>query len=80
MGMRKKLIGVLDDLPVDDEWYGNEEIADHLLANDVVKVVRCKDCKHYENKNINLLPHCTLCGTTKFEDDFCSCGERREGE
>ena len=51
-----------------------------MRYENTVEVVRCKDCKHYENKNINLLPHCTLCGTTKFEDDYCSCGERREGE
>jgi hypothetical protein len=47
---------------------------------DAVEVVRCKDCKYYENKNINLLPHCTLCGITKFEDDFCSCGERKDND
>lgn len=43
-------------------------------------LVRCEDCKHYNNKDVNLLPHCTLSGITKFEDDFCSDGERREGE
>jgi hypothetical protein len=47
---------------------------------DAVEVVRCKDCKYYENKNINLLPYCTLCGITKFEDDFCSCGERKDND
>ena len=42
---------------------------------DAVEVVRCKDCKYYED--VKLLPHCTLCGIMKCEDDFCSDGERR---
>lgn len=51
---------------------------------DLVEVVRCKDCKWYEQKQKNL-PYavkksycnrsCTL--ATK-EDDFCSYGERSE--
>ena len=45
---------------------------------DAVKVVRCKDCKYYED--VKLLPHCTLCGIMKCEDDFCSDGEREDNE
>lgn len=55
----------------------------HFAGAEMVEyaeVVRCKDCKHYNNKDVNLLPHCTLSGITKFEDDFCSDGESREGE
>ena len=49
------------------------QIADHLIANDVVSVVRCEDCKHhYENDDF-------ICIGVK-DDDFCSYGERREGE
>ena len=44
------------------------------------EVVRCVDCKYYEHKDVNLLPHCTLCGITKAEDDYCSCGERKDNE
>ena len=40
---------------------------------DYVEVVRCKDCKHhYENDDF-------ICIGVK-DDDFCSYGERREGE
>ena len=50
---------------------------------DIVEVVRCKDCKHYmlwedsEDKR--------TCGKSiglmvSDPDDFCSYGERREGE
>ena len=63
----------------------NESIADHLLANDVVKVVRCKDCKYYtpiklpsskwESKTL----YCTRNINAKMnENDFCSYGELKE--
>lgn len=50
-------------------------LATHLIANDIVPVVRCKGCKHY-----NLL---ALACTHKYfnrriaMDGFCSYGERR---
>ena len=48
---------------------------------DAVEVVRCKDCKHCSNNTPDGLHWCdeheigSLC-----DDDFCSYGERREGE
>ena len=45
---------------------------------DAVEVVRCKDCKYYCNGW-----HCNLYLNVSHEtkpDDFCSYGERREGE
>ena len=54
-------------------------------AVDAVPVVRCKDCYYYEQ-----LPYapelgklCVLSATWRVpmkEDDFCSCGERREDD
>ena len=51
---------------------------------DVVEVVRCKDCEHFEAinnddhgwcKSISDLP----CGiSVRYDDDFCSYGERAE--
>ena len=48
----------------------------HERDKDIVKVIRCKDCKHY------LFP--LGCGhidgmATAHEDGFCSYAERREG-
>ncbi len=40
MNDREKLIELLDEKCY-DEWYGNDEIADHLLANGVI-VLPCK--------------------------------------
>lgn len=47
---------------------------------DVVKVVRCKDCKYFRDD----YRYCVLLGVDYFgdskvgENDFCSYGERRE--
>ena len=45
---------------------------------DAVEVVRCKDCKQYSQSGL-----CNLYLSVSHEmkpDDFCSYGERREGE
>jgi hypothetical protein len=47
----------------------------NIPAADVVEVVRCKNCKFYHK---NICPHWAYTETKP--DDFCSYGERREGE
>ena len=52
----------------------------NVTAVDVVEVVRCRDCKH----RYTLSSGMSFC-KEKFQmgaidDDFCSYGERREGE
>ena len=78
MGMREKLIELL----ADSEHMSYEKKADFLIANDVVQVVRCKYCKSYENRECkNLVRHMTNpCSIYTLPNDFCSYGERREGE
>lgn len=78
-------------------WVGsgdnNYKDLDEVLADaptaDVVEVVRCKDCRHWNNEGYDAILesafgecqksfedyHC--CETT--ENDYCSYGERREG-
>ena len=55
---------------------------------DVVPVVRCKDCKHWEKRDFqagNDAEHleyggwCPYVRGVRYESDFCSCGERKEG-
>ena len=46
---------------------------------DAVEVVRCKDCKHWTMGYCNNFAYYDYEPTTN-EDDFCSYGERREGE
>lgn len=45
-----------------------------IPAADVAPVVRCKDCAHLYGT------FCTVCGLLpRKPDDFCSCGERKDG-
>ena len=62
-------------MPIDQA----EGLADHLIANGVTIPVRCKDCKHIETIE-NSIPYCTWNCSGCGYDDFCSYGERREGE
>ena len=45
--------------------------------HDLVKVVRCKDCRHYESDGGALMV-CSITDTVKDDADYCSYGERRE--
>ena len=62
----------------------NRELADHLIANDVVPVVRCKDCKCFEKMASNNSYFCNVYGGYVKEKDYCSRAQpkrgRREGE
>lgn len=53
-------------------------------AADVAPVVRCKDCKHrvykYINEEIGEIGGCELFNRAMPNDDFCSYGERKDGE
>ena len=79
--MREKLIEILS-VPIYPHELADpaEVVADYLLDNDVVPVVRCKDCKHYEIGK-DYLSYCNHCdgGIADYprQDDFCSYGERR---
>lgn len=75
---------------MDAPWYDNadREIAlDALLAApkvDAVEVVRCKDCKHYQDgicEQIEYIMDGYYRGTfeEKRPDDFCSLGRARKG-
>ena len=58
-----------------------EQIENFLEYNtvDAVEVVRCKNCKaKYEYSSNNF--YCYLNGMPINEDDFCSLGEKMDGE
>lgn len=61
-----------------------QDFLDNIPTGDVVEVVRCKDCQHYNKRyhRCNLHSEEPDQYSTGFifemqEDDFCSCGERR---
>ena len=51
---------------------------------DAVEVIRCKDCKYYKQNPWSKEEHMICMGWCDWifpdPDDFCSNGERREGE
>lgn len=49
-----------------------KELWEATEKEDLVSVVRCKDCRHYGIGN------CYMYGGQMNEDDFCSYGERRK--
>lgn len=64
-------------IPIVVDW---NDIEDHLVKSDIVKVVRCKDCKFYKQLD-GTCPYLGEDGYYKElpgKDDFCSRGERKE--
>ena len=53
-------------------------IADHLIANDVVPVVRCAKCRLAKTICNDYV--CCLTGMPVNADGFCSLGERKDNE
>ena len=56
--------------------------ADVAPTIDAVEVVRCRDCKHYEIHKPKVLENCERNGyiIPMKPDDFCSYGERKDGD
>jgi hypothetical protein len=76
MGMREKLIEVLrTSCAVGKDCHKSciECTADHMIANDVVPVVRCKDFW-----NCTKSMWCNLLMMNVEANDFCSHGKRRK--
>jgi hypothetical protein len=85
MGMREKLIKILRVPIYPHELVDpTEAVADYLLDNDVVPVVRCKDCKWYSIAPIDGVPYCChesgYCGEHMMGLFFCACGERKDND
>ena len=68
--------------------YGHEHTADEMVeyqrieelpAADVVEVVRCKDCQHYNPEATDWRCDIVTGLVEPYDDDFCSYGERRAG-
>ena len=83
MGMREKLIEILR-VPIYPHELADpaEVVADYLLDNDVVPVVRCKDCENRDDIT-GECKHPKAVGWDVLmpeDDDFCSYGERRTDE
>ena len=80
--MREKLIEILR-VPIFPHELADptEVVADYLLDNDVVPVVRCKDCKHMSVVGMGF----RWCQSweriqTMGDEGFCCFGERKDNE
>lgn len=66
-----------------DKYIQNSELADHLIANNVVSVVRCKDCKFWADGLPGCTEHVKCCKVGFYmvmENGYCVFGERRGGD
>ena len=69
-----------DELPVKTDWHKQYVLytaIEDAPTIDAVPVVRCKDCKNYGDEYF-----CPLLSLADYTDpnDFCSYGERKDGE
>lgn len=90
MANEKRLIDANDYPCLKCEAYGCGTVCPVLLdwlnntvdTVDAVEVVRCVKCKHYKKGKPFKSQCCNPSGGMFFvkQDDFCSYGERREGE
>ena len=86
--MREKMIelinGVLKHLPWGEiSSHTAEDIANYLIDNDVVPVVRCKNCEFCLYNSSNDTYRCkSMRGMYRavMADEFCSWGERKDSE
>lgn len=78
--MRNKLIEILREPIFPHELADpTEVVVDYLLDNDVVPVVRCKDCLYWEEYDGEMFCLCNAnLMTDTAPDDFCSYGERKD--
>lgn len=63
-------------------YYEARSCIEDVPTADAVEVVRCKDCLYWE-KGKDYEPYCNHFGNMMADtnaDDFCSFGERKEGE
>ncbi len=78
--MRNRLANLLYEAEgkVNNEYPTVEMVAEHLIANDVVPVLRCKECKNYEHMSCNNQYFCNRFGGYVTENDYCSRCERKQ--
>lgn len=69
------------------DWDKAKQALASVPAADVVPVVRCRDCKHFNHKRMECENEAVSTdheGGAQYSlnfwlDDFCSCGERGDG-
>ena len=77
---REKLTKVLKKCGVWNASKTIDDIADYLIANDVMPIVRCNDCKHRTDGlcPMDIIEDYPWVATK--DDDFCFYGESEDNE
>ena len=82
LGIGKANRDVFENKAYADGWNAAIDIIESAPTADVAEVVRCKDCKYYQDNNGGYQQD--MCrwrqDETPDEDDFCSAGERKNSE
>ena len=62
-------------------YYGYaKSFIDDAPTVDAKEVVRCRECKYHEDTSVTEYEHCCLLSKTVRYNDFCSYGERKDGD
>ena len=70
---REWLIHITDQINMFSNWKEQEKLVNHLIENDVVPVIRCKDCKNYNHGTCNAYLQISL----RVEPDhYCGYGKK----
>lgn len=75
--MREKLIKLLER----SYFFSDASLADCLIANDVVPVLRCKKCKYWSDgikECTDRVKFCTIGYYMVGENGYCVFGERKD--
>ena len=75
-----KASDILDKAIGTDAYFPIKSILLGTKTADVVPVVRCEECRYYQNAKLNKKGFliCPASGMEITEDDYCSYGERKE--
>lgn len=76
---KEKLLKKAVTIPGYSEKILAEFDVEHAPAEDVVPVVRCRECKHHEDEEIGIVYCPNAIGGWVGEDWFCADGERKDG-
>ena len=57
-----------------------KKVMDVLPSDDVVEVVRCKNCVHWKHRNFDDKHYCDVFDWVNEGNDYCSFAERRDDE
>lgn len=78
---KQDAINLIMSQPVDahyPSWYA--DLVNKISAVDAVPVVRCKDCQYVVETWSSSARYCMFSHMSIRPDDFCSCGERKDGD